>query len=116
MQETGSASLSLRSTRCRNARNRHESPQATRREACSRLLVSHARRHRSITYEDAAVAQRAATDKGLTKQTWALQPKLIEVDRWVKMPSELTVIEAHPEVSFAAMNGAPMRASKHSCD
>jgi predicted RNase H-like nuclease len=66
------------------------------------------------TLPTAVVAQLAATGKGLTAQTWGLRAKLIEVDRWVKTGPDVRVVEVHPEVSFAAMNGSPLAASKHS--
>ena len=36
----------------------------------------------------------------------------MEVDAWLRTRPTLTVIEVHPEVSFATMAGAPIAASK----
>jgi hypothetical protein len=63
------------------------------------------------TYENASVAHRAATGKGLTRQTWALKKKLIEIDRWAKLPHRFQVVEVHPEVCFVAVPGPPRPAS-----
>jgi predicted RNase H-like nuclease len=55
---------------------------------------------------------------GVTAQAWALRPKILEVDVWARehigSGDELTVVEVHPELSFAAMAGAPVAGSKRS--
>jgi predicted RNase H-like nuclease len=63
------------------------------------------------SYEEANRIQRARTGKGLSKQTWALRTKLLQVDRWLRDTS-LRVVEVHPEVTFATMNGGPLAAPK----
>ena len=62
-------------------------------------------------YATANEAARAATGKGISRQAWALVPKIREVQAW--LPSaRMPVIEAHPEGSFAELLGAPAAASK----
>lgn len=53
--------------------------------------------------------------KGLTQQSWGLVPKIAEVARYLETNLELRsrVHEAHPEVSFTALNAkAPLAHSK----
>ncbi|HLY98400.1 MAG TPA: DUF429 domain-containing protein [Candidatus Angelobacter sp.] len=53
--------------------------------------------------------------KSLTKQTWAIVPKIREVDALLSCEIQSQVREGHPEVSFAHMNlGNALSASKHS--
>ncbi len=50
---------------------------------------------------------RELTGSGLSRQTWALRPKLLEANAiWDRHPGLL--FEGHPEVSFRAMAGAPL--------
>lgn len=66
------------------------------------------------SYEAAAAAQGRAVGVGLSRQTWGLHGKLLKVDLWVRGGPGVRVVEAHPEVSFAEMNGSSLAASKHS--
>ncbi|MCE5253080.1 MAG: DUF429 domain-containing protein [Actinomycetia bacterium] len=61
----------------------------------------------SETYEQAAAATRARSVKGrsLTRQSFHLFRKLREVDALMTPERQEVVREAHPELSFAAMNG-----------
>jgi predicted RNase H-like nuclease len=45
-------------------------------------------------------------------QAFALRDKIVEVDAWLRTRPTLTVLEVHPEVSFAAMAGAPILPGK----
>ncbi|MEV7395931.1 DUF429 domain-containing protein [Aeromicrobium sp. NPDC092404] len=56
-------------------------------------------------YHAGNAANRAALGLGLSKQTWYLVPKIREVRDWLAGRSGVPVVEAHPEVCFAAMNG-----------
>ena len=52
--------------------------------------------------------------KGLSRQSYALIPKIAEVDNYLKSPvgAQKPIYEVHPEVSFAAMNvlrGSPSK-------
>lgn len=55
---------------------------------------------------------RALTGQGVGAQAFGLRAKILEVDEWVRSRPTLTVIEAHPELSFAVMAGAPIVAGK----
>ncbi|GAA0803342.1 DUF429 domain-containing protein [Spirilliplanes yamanashiensis] len=56
---------------------------------------------------------REITGQGLSRQSWALRPKLLEANTiWERHPGLL--FEAHPEVSFRAMAGAPLAYPKKS--
>jgi predicted RNase H-like nuclease len=44
---------------------------------------------------------------GVSAQAFALRTKLLQVDTWVRH-TDLRVVEVHPEVSFAALAGAPL--------
>ncbi len=56
------------------------------------------------TYLDACDASFAALGKKISKQTWALVPKIREVEAWRKSAG-CDVFEVHPEAAFAAMAG-----------
>ncbi|WP_159085826.1 DUF429 domain-containing protein [Aeromicrobium chenweiae] len=56
-------------------------------------------------YHAANAANRAALGLGLSKQTWYLVPKIRDVHEWLATRPAVRVVEAHPEVCFAAMNG-----------
>ena len=54
---------------------------------------------------------RELTGSGLSRQSWALRPKLLEANAiWERHPGLL--FEAHPEVSFRTMAGAPLTHAK----
>jgi predicted RNase H-like nuclease len=54
---------------------------------------------------------RELTGAGLSRQSWALRPKVLEANvLWERHPGLL--FEAHPEVSFRAMAGAPLTQAK----
>jgi predicted RNase H-like nuclease len=57
-------------------------------------------------YAAANASNRSALGLGLSKQTWFLVPKIREVRDWLANEPDVPVIEAHPEVCFAAMNGS----------
>lgn len=56
-------------------------------------------------YPAGNAANRAALGLGLSKQAWSLVPKIRDVHDWLATGPAITVVEAHPEVCFAAMNG-----------
>ena len=72
----------------------------------------------AASYEDAKAQNVAATAgrKSISKQAWALRPKVLEVDAWVRSRPTVAVIEVHPELSFARMAGAPVLSKKHGPD
>lgn len=57
---------------------------------------------------EADAANRELVGHGVGAQAFALRDKIVEVDTWLRTRPTITVIEAHPEVSFAAMTGAPI--------
>ncbi|WP_083966599.1 DUF429 domain-containing protein [Demequina globuliformis] len=63
---------------------------------------------------EADLISRERAERGVGAQSFALAPKIIEVDAYVRdrAPSGIEIREGHPEVSFAAMQGAPLTASK----
>jgi len=63
-------------------------------------------------YPDARRRSRAASGVGLSKQTWNLVPKIIELDSLMTPALQDRVREAHPELVFARLGGAPMSAHK----
>lgn len=64
----------------------------------------------AATYAEALNAARQLCGKGLSKQSYALRLKILEADTSAR--SEARVYEVHPEVSFRAMAGRPLRFPK----
>lgn len=56
-------------------------------------------------YPAGNAANKAALGLGLSKQTWYLVPKIHDVHEWLKTGPAVPVVEAHPELCFAAMHG-----------
>ncbi|GAA4900602.1 DUF429 domain-containing protein [Streptomyces coeruleoprunus] len=65
-------------------------------------------------YEDARDRCRELTGAGLSRQTWALAPKLREANACLAEPGGDGLFEVHPEVSFRALAGgaAPLHRKK----
>jgi predicted RNase H-like nuclease len=64
---------------------------------------------------DASRIRRSIEDKGVSIQTWAIVPKIVEVDGFLRADEARREIvrEVHPEVSFFFLNGErPMSAAK----
>lgn len=49
---------------------------------------------------------------GISKQIWAIRPKIMEIDRAIMPGDQQRVFEAHPELAFTRLNGRPLE-SKH---
>jgi len=64
------------------------------------------------TYAAALVVSREVTGRGISSQAYRLREKILQVDRWRQEALPCPVVEAHPELSFAAMAGAPLPDSK----
>jgi predicted RNase H-like nuclease len=64
------------------------------------------------TYAAALGVSRELTGRGISSQAYRLRAKILQVDRWRRGTLSCPVVEAHPELSFAAMAGAPLRDSK----
>jgi predicted RNase H-like nuclease len=58
-------------------------------------------------HADASERSRRSSDhrRGITVQCWGITPKIAEVDRLITPALQTRVVEVHPEVSFASMNG-----------
>jgi predicted RNase H-like nuclease len=67
----------------------------------------------AATHAEATAASVRLTGFGVSQQSFALAPKLLEVDTWVQT-APFPVYEVHPEVSFAVLLGAPASAPKKS--
>jgi len=67
---------------------------------------------RARTFEDAVRRSRKAHRKALSLQVWNIVPKIREVDAVMQPDLERTIVEAHPELSFALLAGHPMRHPK----
>jgi len=57
---------------------------------------------------------RELTGGGMSAQAWGLRAKLLEADLFRHSPAPPRLYEVHPELSFAALAGAPLAATKHS--
>ncbi|OFE17775.1 hypothetical protein BA895_14625 [Humibacillus sp. DSM 29435] len=62
----------------------------------------------------ADTVNRSRCGQGVGAQAFALRDKIVEVDAWVRSRPTVTVIEVHPELSFAAIVGSPILPSKKS--
>ncbi len=67
-------------------------------------------------YFDASFVNEQALGKRLPKQTFMLFPKMREIDTVVQRVGQSRLREGHPEVSFAAMAGAPVLSRKRRPD
>ncbi|MFF4601462.1 DUF429 domain-containing protein [Streptomyces sp. NPDC001339] len=66
-------------------------------------------------YDEARRRCRELTGAGLSRQTWALAPKLREANACLAEPGGDRLFEAHPEVSFRALaGGTPLLVRKKS--
>ena len=65
----------------------------------------------ATTYDEANQLAREINDAGISRQAYALQKKILEVDRWIGT-APCAVYEVHPELSFAHLAGEPVTASK----
>ncbi len=52
--------------------------------------------------------------KGISRQSWGLKRKILDVDGWLEHHPAHDVIEVHPELAFQAMAGHPLRYNKRS--
>ncbi len=69
----------------------------------------------TLEYRDhggASAHNRERAGEGMSIQAFGLLPKVREVDRWLP-DAPCRVVEVHPEVSFAALAGAPLDVRKH---
>jgi len=66
------------------------------------------------SHKEASEENRLHLGKGLSLQSWAIAPKIREVDELLRNPQglELTIREVHPEVCFWGLRGKPMHHKK----
>ena len=57
---------------------------------------------------EADAVNRGLSGQGVGAQAFGLRAKILEVDAWLRGRPTVEVVEVHPEVSFAAMAGAPL--------
>jgi predicted RNase H-like nuclease len=62
-------------------------------------------------YATANQINRELADEGISRQAFALAPKVLQVDGWVGSAG-VRVAEVHPELSFAELAGEPLRSPK----
>jgi predicted RNase H-like nuclease len=67
----------------------------------------------AASYADACAVARALDGRAISRQAWALRPKILEVGAWLPA-APCPVYEVHPEVSFSLLAGAPILAGKRS--
>lgn len=67
-------------------------------------------------YRAALVANRAAHGIGLSKQAFNLFPKMRELDAVLRGQPPCRIVEAHPELGFARLAGAPILAPKRTAE
>ena len=63
------------------------------------------------THADATALSRQLTGKGISRQAFALAPRILEAEAWTAAAGA-PVWEVHPELSFATLLGHPARCSK----
>lgn len=60
------------------------------------------------SYHDALAAMRARHAAGISQQSYAILPKMREVDAIVRAVGQERIIEVHPELSFFCLAGRPL--------
>jgi predicted RNase H-like nuclease len=60
----------------------------------------------AATHGDASAISKRITGHGISRQSFALAPKILEAEQWAASTT-VPVWEVHPEVSFAVMLGHP---------
>ena len=65
----------------------------------------------AATYDEANAISKAINGVGISRQSFALCAKILEVDRWLAN-APCDVREVHPEVAFAELLGRPAPSSK----
>jgi len=66
------------------------------------------------THPEASAVNRSAVGVGLSIQAFHLIPKILDVDAYLRSGPPVTVLEVHPEVSFAEIDPSCVVASKTS--
>ncbi len=64
-------------------------------------------------YRAALAAARAATGRGISKQTFNIMPKVAALDALIQCSDQRRIIEVHPECAFTTLNeGMPLPSKK----
>ena len=66
----------------------------------------------AVDYTDACARSRAASGKALSKQAFHLLPKIAHIDAMIEPTDQSRVVEAHPELAFTRLAGAPLPHAK----
>ncbi len=64
------------------------------------------------TYNEACALSRAVCGKAISKQAFAILPKIRDVDRVMTPERQHAIAEMHPELSFTMLAGSPMQHHK----
>jgi predicted RNase H-like nuclease len=67
-------------------------------------------------YTRALATKRALDGTGLSRQAFFLLPKIAEVDAVLVPAMQHQVVEAHPELGFARLDGGPLGSSKRTAE
>lgn len=72
----------------------------------------------AVTYEDAHIINKDKTNRGLSKQTWGIIPKIREVDSLISMnkDAKIQIKESHPEIAFWALNNRKALLNNKKCE
>jgi predicted RNase H-like nuclease len=70
----------------------------------------------AASYREACALHEQSDGRRLSRQAFALLPKIAGVDAWLaaSASARARAVEAHPELSFGALAGAPLAESKRS--
>jgi predicted RNase H-like nuclease len=72
----------------------------------------------AASYDEANALNKTNTGRGLSKQSWAIVPKIREVDEFLREQPHMRdqLRESHPELCFTALRGKPCDYSKKTTD
>jgi predicted RNase H-like nuclease len=68
------------------------------------------------SYGECCALNLAGSGTKISRQAHAIIPKIVEVDRWMTPERQVHVREAHPEVCFCVINGAPLLHAKKTAE
>jgi predicted RNase H-like nuclease len=70
----------------------------------------------AMTYAEALAIGRSIDGRGWSKQAYNLMPKIRDVDAHMTARRQRRIVEAHPELCFALLLGAPCAAAKRTIE
>jgi predicted RNase H-like nuclease len=68
------------------------------------------------SYAECCTLNQQAAEKKISQQTYAIIPKIREVDHWITPKKHARIREIHPEISFCIAFGGPLRYSKKTAE